>query len=365
MLPYLFSKPRRSGGTILSTLLDSNTDLLEHCNLTLLVRGEDKARVFDGKGLKTVLFDDLENTTEVERIASNFDCAGFTSLFCKKDVNHGTVIINTTPGGSVNSAAAFIRGLGRGKALTGHNVSTPRSHTEPPNPSEPITNAYHEPRTFTDASPDLYPYLQHRNSLTPYAQRTTDLTVISTGLASGVKTYIIMPPTIYGIGTGLFNRLTIQVPTIMRSALRTGQVLQLGANDGDVECVQCEDLADLYVLIARRVVRGESEDMPSGERGIYFASTSRYTWGEFADGIAKALFEVGGIKTKEVKKVGLEEAAKEWTGGHQLLCELNFGSNFRTRPDTSRSLGWTPTRTKDDFDSHYLETAKLVMNTQK
>ncbi|KAL9040557.1 MAG: hypothetical protein Q9180_001833, partial [Flavoplaca navasiana] len=206
-----------------------------------------------------------------------------------------------------------------------HN-STLRSHTEAPNPSEPITNAYHEPRTFTDASPDLYPYLQHRNSLTPYAQRTTDLTVISTGLASGVKTYIIMPPTIYGIGTGLFNRLTIQVPTIMRSALRTGQVLQLGANDGDVECVQCEDLADLYILMARRVVRGESEDMPSGERGIYFASTSRYTWGDFADGIAKALFEVGGIKTKEIKKVGLEEAAKEWTGGHQLLCELNFGS---------------------------------------
>ncbi|KAL9641244.1 MAG: hypothetical protein Q9204_000184 [Flavoplaca sp. TL-2023a] len=234
-----------------------------------------------------------------------------------------------------------------------------------PNPSEPITNAYHEPRTFTDASPDLYPYLQHRNSLTPYAQRTTDLTVISTGLSSGVKTYIIMPPTIYGTGTGFFNRLTIQAPTVMRSALRTGQVLQLGANDGDVECVQCEDLADLYILMARRVVRGESEDMPSGARGIYFASTSRYTWGEFADGIAKALSEVGGIETKEVKKVGLEEAAKEWTGGHQLLCELNFGSNFRTRPDTSRSLGWTPTKTKDDFDSHYLETAKLVMNTQK
>ncbi|KAL8985731.1 MAG: hypothetical protein Q9205_000628 [Flavoplaca limonia] len=193
---------------------------------------------------------------------------------------------------------------------------------------QPITNAYHEPRAFTDASPDLYPYLQHRNSLTPYAQRTTDLTVISTGLSSGVKTYIIMPPTIYGIGTGFFNRLTIQVPTIMRSALRTGQVLQLGANDGDVECVQCEDLADLYILMARRVVRGESEDMPSGARGIYFASTSRYTWGEFAAGIAKALFEVGGIKTKEVKKVGLEEAAKEWTGGHQLLCELNFGSKY-------------------------------------
>ena len=75
--PLPFSKPPYSGGTILSTLLNPKNDLLEHCNLSLLVRGEDKARVFDAKGLKTVLFDDLENTQEIERIASNYDCAEF------------------------------------------------------------------------------------------------------------------------------------------------------------------------------------------------------------------------------------------------------------------------------------------------
>lgn len=137
-----------------------------------------------------------------------------------------------------------------------------------------------------------------------------------------------MPPTIYGTGTGLFNRLTIQAPTIMRSALRNGQVLKLGADDGDVECVHVQDLADLYILVASRVVSGDLDGMPSGVRGIYFASTDRYTWKEFADGIAEAMVEVGGIKTKEIKEVGLEEAAAEWTGGHKLLCELNFGSKY-------------------------------------
>lgn len=72
-----FSKLMYSGGTILSTLLNTENGLLEHCNLSLLVRGQDKARVFDAKGLKTVLFDDLENTQEIERIASNYDCADF------------------------------------------------------------------------------------------------------------------------------------------------------------------------------------------------------------------------------------------------------------------------------------------------
>ena len=77
VISVLVSKLRYSGGTILSTLLNTKNDFLEHCNLSLLVRGNDKARVFEAKGLKTVLFDDLGDTQEIERIASNYDCARF------------------------------------------------------------------------------------------------------------------------------------------------------------------------------------------------------------------------------------------------------------------------------------------------
>ncbi|KAL8731877.1 MAG: hypothetical protein Q9166_003161 [cf. Caloplaca sp. 2 TL-2023] len=262
------------------------------------------------QSLSSMLFESLENVQEVERIASNYD-----------------LVINTTPGGSVNSAIAFIKGLGNRRISTGRDVYYIHTSGTSNVADMPITGAYHESRTFVDTSPDLYPYLQRRNELTPYAQRTTDLAVISTGLSSNVYTYIIMPPTIYGTGTGLFNRITIQAPIIMRSALRTGQVMILGADDGDVEHVHVEDLANLYIVLASRVAKGELEGMPSGEQGVYFAGTGRYTWKEFADGIANALYDIGGIKTKETKRVGLKEAAAEWTGGNELLCELNFGSN--------------------------------------
>lgn len=334
------------GGTVLSTISTSKDEPLNECNLTLLVRGEDKARIFEEKGFKTVLFESLRDTKEVERIASDYD-----------------LIINITPGASVHSATAFIKGLGNRRKSTGRDVYYIHTSGTSNLADQPITNAYHESRTFTDTSPTLYPYLLSRNALAPYAQRTTDIAVIETGLASSVKTYIIMPPTIYGTGTGFFNRLTIQAPFIMRAALRTGEVYQLGADDGDVEHVHVEDLADLYVLMANKIVTDGMQGFPSGERGIYFAGTGRYTWGEFSKGIAKAMYEVGGTKTDKIRKVGLEEAAETWTGGNKLLCELNFGSNFRTRPDTSRSLGWEPKRTKKDFDEHYLETAKLVMES--
>ncbi|KAL8713249.1 MAG: hypothetical protein Q9220_002770 [cf. Caloplaca sp. 1 TL-2023] len=252
-----------------------------------------------------------------------------------------TVVINTTPGGSVDSAVAFVKGLGNRKQSTGRDVYyihkkkgkqltpflKPQQTSGGSNiADQPITGAYHEPRTFTDTTADLYPYLQSREKTTPYPQRTADLAVISTGLAASVKTFIIMPPTIYGPGTGLFNRITLQAPIIMRAALQTGHVSQLGADDGDVEAVHVEDLAELYLVMAKRVVRDGMQGFPSGKRGIYFASANRYTWGGFARGIADALVEVGGIKEREVKKVGLKEAAEMWTGGMELPCELNFGS---------------------------------------
>lgn len=112
----------------------------------------------------------------------------------------------------------------------------------------------------------------------------------------------------------------------MRAALKQGQVWQLGGDEVDVEHVHVEDLSGLYVLIAGKVVRDEAKGLVSGEEGIYFAATGKHTYGEFSKGVRDALVEVGGIKEGEVKRVGLKEAANEWTGGDELLCELNFGA---------------------------------------
>jgi hypothetical protein len=70
---------------------------------------------------------------------------------------------------------------------------------------KPHTKEYYESRILTDKD-DLYTYLKRREAMDPYAQRTTDLVAIETGLEVGVKTYLIMSPTIYDTGSGLFNR---------------------------------------------------------------------------------------------------------------------------------------------------------------
>jgi nucleoside-diphosphate-sugar epimerase len=126
-----------------------------------------------------------------------------------------------------------------------------------------------------------------------YAQRTTDIEVVETGLAQGVKTTIIMSLTIYGVGTGLGNRLSIQVPTIMKASLKSGAVDVVGEGKAEWDFVHIVDLADLYELVIYRVVKGE--EVPSGERGILFSGTGRYSWIEMSRGITSALFNLGAI----------------------------------------------------------------------
>lgn len=163
-----------------------------------------------------------------------------------------------------------------------------------------------------------------RNEKQPYAQRETDLAVIETGLKVGVKTYIIMSPLIYGIGTGHFNQQSIQVPAMIKATLKTKQAEVIGDGKASWDHVHVADLATLYEIVAHKLLAGE--DLPSGEKGIYFSATGHHTWLELAQGLADALFTLGISKTEEVKSISLEEAAEKWAGGSALLAELAFAS---------------------------------------
>ena len=188
----------------------------------------------------------------------------------------------------------------------------------------PITGKS-ETHVFSDKE-NIYAYEKARNEKEPYGQRTTDLTVVETGLAVGVKTYIIMSPLIYGIGTGHFNQQSVQIPSMIRAAFKTKQAEVIGSGQGQWDHVHIADLAVLYEILVRKLLVG-GEGLPSGEEGIYFSATGHHTWLDIAEGLAGALFRLGVSETKEVRSISLEEAAEKWWGaGDVLLTELGFAS---------------------------------------
>jgi nucleoside-diphosphate-sugar epimerase len=160
----------------------------------------------------------------------------------------------------------------------------------------------------------------------PYAQRTTELAAIDTGIAKDVKTYIIMSPVIYGFGTGLKCVSTLGIPRWMKTAVIEGQpIVVRDSGDNTWDYMHIADLPPLYEIILEKAIAGE--DIPYGAKGIYFSGTGRYTWGELAARIGKAGYELGALQSAEPKEVTLEYAAEKLDLPPQLM-EIGFTSKY-------------------------------------
>ena len=150
--------------------------------------------------------------------------------------------------------------------------------------------------------------LRHLNEQSTYAQRTTDLIVLSVGQETGVSTHINTIPMLFGFGTGFFRKLSGQVPILMGEALREKQMWIVGDGKGIKQHVHIEDAAAVYELVLQRVLAGL--DILSGENGIIFVENGQHSWNEAGEAIARAGKKLGVLDTEQVKRLPLKEAAK-------------------------------------------------------
>lgn len=336
------------GGSVLTQLLTSHVPALKKTPISCLVRRQEQADLLTstyGDRVAPVLFKDLDDSDTIVNVASEHD-----------------IVVNTTIGIHAESARSLVLGLEKRKATTGKDVFMVHTSGTSNVADQPISKVYVEKdpeHVFSDLD-DIYTYEHARNALQPYAQRTSELGVVDQGLKSGVKTLVIMSPLIYGPGTGLGNRTTIQVPLYTKSILSSGRAIIVGDGKGVWDHVHVEDLARLYEIVVIKMIEA-GQGLPFGKQGIIFSGAGRHSWGEVASGVAQAAYEAGAIKSAEVKSVTLEEGAKALTGGNVLIVELGFSSNSRTRADIAERLGWKPQKTEDDFKKHFREEVDVVI----
>lgn len=309
--------------------------------VSVIVRGQERANVLQEHGVKPYLIGSLDDTEAVTKAASEHD-----------------IVFNTASGFHTNGARALIIGLGQRKKVTGKEVYYFHTTGTSNIGDKPITKDYYEPRILSDKD-DLYTYLKGREAKEVYAQRTTDIVSIETGLEHGVKTYLIMSPTIYGTGTGLFNRTSSQLPSLIRTAIKHGKVDLLGDGTGVWDQIHISDLVTLYELLLARVLA--NENIPSGKEGIYFSEAGDFTWRELSEGLAAELYKQGVLPTAEVNSLPLQEFADLYSGGDAQYSELGFASNSRSRAELSRELGWKPARTRGDFKKSFAEEVSWIV----
>jgi nucleoside-diphosphate-sugar epimerase len=170
--------------------------------------------------------------------------------------------------------------------------------------------------------------------------RNIDKIVLEAGaLHPNVKTAIVAPPTIYGVGRGPVNQRSIQIPDLIKATLKQGYAFQVGEGNAHWSGVHVHDLSNLYVRLVEEAVKGGGS-ATWGAEGYYFAQSEEFRWGDVGQYIADAAYKDGFIKSKDVKSLTPEEVEPLREGGKGSYL---WGVNSRSRAErASKVLGWEP-----------------------
>ncbi|GAP90577.1 putative NAD dependent epimerase dehydratase family protein [Rosellinia necatrix] len=350
------------GGSILTQLLESTAPTLRSAPITCLVRGADRAAKLAaayGDRVNPVLYNDLDDLETTAVVAAQHD-----------------VVISTTLGYHVASALALQEGLARRKRA--HPGTQPwLIHTSGTSNvgSRPVSGAWLDNDSaqggiFDDAVDDVYGYEAARNVVEPYIQRTTELSVVNSGLELDVRTLVIMPPTIYGVGSGMFNKRSIQIPAFVTTALDNGRAVMIGDGEGIWDNVHVQDLAALYEIVALRALDGDGKGLPWGRKGIIFASNGRHSWGDIAQRVAHACQEAGALPDAIVESLGLTEATKLFVRSYlgeadEMMVELGLASSAKTIPTVALSLGWKPARGEAEWRQGFRDDVDIILKERR
>ncbi|KAL4936994.1 hypothetical protein BDV06DRAFT_216216 [Aspergillus oleicola] len=332
------------GGSVLSELLSSTDPRIKGLEITAIARGHDQVDILARAGMKAMLFNGLDDTRQLREIAPQYD-----------------IVLHCATGLHTASAEALILGLGDSMEKTGRQTY----HIHTTGTSNLAYSILSSPNhTMQDLSDTdmIYEEEVRRNAENLYDQRTTDLVVIATADKTGVKAFLMMPPTVYGKGLGCFKTQSIQVPFAIRRTIDAGHPEYIGDGSGTVGYVHICDLADLYLLLLCRILDGA--EIPCGRTGYYFSNTGAFTWKYLNEKIGNIGVRLGVLKSGTPTSITLDDAVNKWDTfreGKRLLIETNFAARSKTTPKNAYMLGWQPKKSAKDWDDEIETTWKAVL----
>ncbi|PYH81054.1 hypothetical protein BO82DRAFT_416690 [Aspergillus uvarum CBS 121591] len=324
------------GGSVLVGLLRSVDPKIRRLEISVLIEDRYRSEVWAKYGVKTISFTGPDNLELLASIATQHDVI----IHCAADFGH-------------DSVEALIDGLGIRRTLTGSAVYM--IHTSTTANLHDAATAQRDVETpwFDDRWDNLVKYMWRRQDCEVYGPRTTDLLLAQRSQETGVRTYTIMAPIIYGFGTGPFNkRGAAYIPMLSVAAIRARRAVYLGT--GAIDYVHIQDLARLYELLLCRVLADNSEILWKMRR-ILFASAGRSSWPELAAGLARVGFTLGWLEAPDPRAITVEEALSLGIAATRQELELGFASSCRARASLARELGWQPLKTELDWERNFTD----------
>ncbi|KAF7316900.1 Rab guanyl-nucleotide exchange factor [Mycena chlorophos] len=307
------------GGTVLARLLAH--PLRKTFSLTILVRSPEKAEKFTRVfGLNAV-------------VGSNEDLGLLSKLSSQADV-----VIACTDADDLPATQAILDGLRVKHSRTG--VASTLIHTSGTGVlSDDADGMFASETIYSDLDIELL------ESLPPtQPHRDVDLAIVAADSEGYLKSYIILPSTIYGLATGIVaeqglqNTRSQQIPRLARVSVQRGQGAMIGEGRNYWNNVHIDDVADLFMRIFDLSTSPcPPQQFLHGRAGFYFAENGEHTLYDVGKEISRVLSGLG-KGTSTPTTVTPAEMGVFFPNGTSL------GSNSRCKAERGRKIGWRPVK---------------------
>ncbi|KAI0315836.1 hypothetical protein OF83DRAFT_1293114, partial [Amylostereum chailletii] len=274
------------GGSILQLLLND-----PRFEITALVRSVQKAKKLNDIGVKTV-------------VASLEDSDVLTEEVAKADI-----VLHTADADHLEAARAILKGLkARHEKTGGVPILIHTSGTGVL--ADNAAGEYATDTIYHDSS------VEEIESLKPsQVHRNVDLEIVAADQAGYVRTFIILPSTIWGILTGglvdlgVAHANSIQIPAAIRASIDRGQGGVVGKGLNLWPHVEIHELADMYKIILDAAIN-DPKNTPRGREGFFFGENGEYRLLDAAKAYTATLYAAGKSKTAEPTSFTSEEVQK-------------------------------------------------------
>jgi len=306
-------------GSVLDRLLRHPTSATSE--ITVLVRKADKVPAFESLGVRTVLgsYDD--------------------HALLEKQASLSDVIFACADADNAEACAAILRGLKKRYEATGkapvliHTSGTAIiiDDTKGNSTTETVWDDTDVAKLDTIANTQL-----HRN---------VDVLILAADKEGYVKTYFVIPSTIYGFASGKLvdlgvqNTRSIQIPLAISASIARKRAGYVGQGLSVWPDVQIDDMADLYIVLYDAIREGKAGH---GREGFYFGENGHYLFKDVSAKIGEALYDLGVSETPEPNAFTEEEYK-------QNPPLAFFGTSCRCKASRARALGWKPKHTTEDL----------------
>ncbi|KAF7562339.1 hypothetical protein G7046_g1774 [Stylonectria norvegica] len=306
------------GGQVLHELVHSHPEY----SITALVRNAQAAKKIENIYPRIrVVVGDLDDSTLIENEASL-----------------ASIVLNLAASGHLDSVQAIHRGLQR------KNLSDPAYWVQISGASALAANELASdsfvPGSESSEIYDDYPNASgFWNLIQAHPSRAVDNYILRVASDTpSIKTALVVPPIIYGLGQGPIHQGSVQIPALAKIALERGHAVRVGQGLSRWGNVHVRDLGRLFSSLAENSSKGTSDETAWGEQGLYLTGVGELTFADISDKVAAAAVEQGLISDRKVE--ALSKPDSDTVLPHATVL---YGTNARSNARRAiEVLGWKP-----------------------